>query len=137
VPQWADSFAQFFADMGQRPSLNIPSTASLTRNGNYEPGNCRWATDAEQNRNRGEFNALVTFRGETRTIGEWVEITGLPRDTVYWRLSRAKWSPERALTEPVRLGRAGKRGPASDAARASMSAGQRRRWASAPWRFGR
>lgn len=48
---WRDSFAAFFADMGERP----PGTTLdryPNREGHYEPGNCRWATDLEQAANR-------------------------------------------------------------------------------------
>ena len=49
-PQWRQSFATFFRDMGERPcGLSIER---MDNNGNYEPGNCKWATAAEQGRNK-------------------------------------------------------------------------------------
>jgi hypothetical protein len=45
-------YACFLADMGERPSVEL-SIDRERNSGNYEPGNCRWATRAEQAKNKG------------------------------------------------------------------------------------
>lgn len=93
-----DSFEAFLADMGECPS-DSHTIDRINNNRGYEPGNCRWATMKEQQNNR-KNNRRLTYEGETLTLQQWADRTGLDRKTISMRLDRLGWSVERALTTP-------------------------------------
>ena len=88
------SFANFLADMGQRPEGKTLDRIDPSKG--YEPANCRWLTPTEQIRTR--RNAL-TYNGQP--LIEACEERGLKYNTVARRIKQLGWSVERALNEPV------------------------------------
>lgn len=64
-----DCYENFLSDMGRRPSPEY-SIDRIDPNGNYEPGNCRWA-DAETQANNKQTSVMVTFLGVTMTVTRW------------------------------------------------------------------
>lgn len=93
--EWRHDFAAFFTHVGPRPSPKH-SIDRINSDGHYEPGNVRWATLLEQMRNKRNTNHVTAF-GETLTVGEWAERTGVDAKKIADRL-RLGMSPERALS---------------------------------------
>lgn len=90
-----DGFEKFLESVGPRPSSDY-SLDRINNDGNYEPGNVRWATTAEQNRNRSN-NHFLEFNGKRQTIYDWSVEVGINEQTLHERLKR-NWSVENTLT---------------------------------------
>ncbi len=68
--RWRDSFQNFLDDMGIRPSPKHSLDRFPDMNGNYEPGNCRWATKAEQAHNM-RSNKWLECSGKIMIVADW------------------------------------------------------------------
>lgn len=93
--RWKD-FENFASDMGLPPD----STMTINRidnDGNYEPGNCHWATREEQCSNKRTSN-IITFNGQSKTVTQWAFDTGQSVSGLKWRIQNG-WDLAVALNQ--------------------------------------
>lgn len=93
--EWKDNFQAFYnwsMVNGYDDTLTIDR---IDVNGNYEPNNCRWITNEEQQHNK-RCCLYFTVKGKTKCLSEWVKYYNLNYETVRSRLKN-NWSIERAL----------------------------------------
>lgn len=135
--RWRNSFEDFLADMGERPDgLTIER---IDNNGNYEPGNCRWATRAEQNQNtrgisaEGMANIMRANVGKTISEAQKAKLRA-PKSEAHKKIISEKAKARAATPEgaahlkEMNRQSAIKRPPISEETRRKMSEARRAFW---------
>ena len=93
------TFANFLVDMGPRPPRL--TLERIDNDGNYEPGNCRWATRKEQMRNT-SVNRYIEIDGRKMVITAWAAEMRVTTGMISHRINKLGWSEVRAVLEPPR-----------------------------------
>lgn len=117
--RWREDFRNFLADMGERPSGTTLDRIDV--NGDYTPGNCRWADRTTQNRNARQV-IRVNYAGREWKLVELAEACGIPLARLHARLrSGATIEEAVAMGTPTRFKSAATRAKIGEKARARFS----------------
>lgn len=98
--EWRNDFCAFLRDMGKKPSSRH-SIDRIDVNGDYTPGNCRWATPRQQSRNKSDTR-MVMYGGSLIPLIDAAALAGIGYRTINSRMQKG-WTAERAVTEPLNL----------------------------------
>ena len=93
-------YENFYLHIGPKPDPSMVLDR-INNSGNYEPGNVRWATPSESNKNKSNAR-LLTINGETKNLCDWALDVGISPTTIVNRLNNG-WTVEQAIyTKPNR-----------------------------------
>lgn len=87
-PEWL-SFEVFFAELGPRPGPGF-SLDRIENDKPYGPGNCRWATNNVQSRNRSDNVWVTTPDGRRVVLKDAIKLVGVVQSTYFWRRSKGQ-----------------------------------------------
>lgn len=88
-------FSGFLSVVGNRPDKNH-SLDRINNDGNYEPGNVRWALKVVQARNT-RVNRIINYQGKSQTLAAWAEDLNINQLTLSRRIDAFGWTLEEAL----------------------------------------
>jgi hypothetical protein len=93
--RWRDSFENFIADMGPRPT-EAHSLERRDNGGNYDPDNCYWATSVQQNSNKRSIE-LHEFNGVKDTMSGWARFFCMEFHVLQRRMQKQGMTLEQAI----------------------------------------
>ena len=94
--EWINNFESFYnwaMKTGYKEGLSIDR---IDYNGNYEPNNCRWATQIQQQNNK-RSNKYIIYNGKKDTLANWCRNLGLNYKVIGYRLNSLGWNVEKAF----------------------------------------
>jgi len=91
---------QAFLDFWSHPPFEGATIGRIDNDGNYEPGNCEWQTQEQQNNNT-RRSRLITWNGKTQSIRDWAKEFNIGARALSERLRRG-WDMHKSLTTPGR-----------------------------------
>lgn len=95
---WQKDFLKFLYHIGPRPSP-LHTVDRINNDGNYEPGNVRWATMKEQSENK-SVTRMYEHQGVKAPLAYWAEKSGMSITALFYRI-KSGWSAEEIFTVPL------------------------------------